>query len=97
MRSSPTMSARTAGIIGSKRKAIPTGGTTISSPSRVSYVCLRNDGDTDILINFNNDSGTNYWTLKPGKELQRIEITTSTVLKAKAVTDASTLEAILWG
>lgn len=83
------------GIIKAKRGSILTTGTSITLPSFIRYIRLRNTHSSSvILINFNDDSTTDYWTIKPN-EIIELELHPNTTINVKATPSIATFEAIL--
>jgi len=95
-----SVSERSVGKIGAKRASVPQSPSSVSLTVPVginAFVC-RNDGANDIKVNFDTDTGSNFWTLKPGESIPTaIIIKDSVTINATAVGGTSTIEAIFWG
>jgi len=87
------------GNIRVERKTATTSKQTVPMPAEFRFALLRNDGGTNkILINFDSDGATDFWTLEPGASLPTaIEVKEGTVLNYQSNTGTSPLEILIWG
>ena len=77
------------------RTAVTTAMQSITMPSGIKAGVLKNVGTTDIRIRINN-TGANYWTIKPEEQTPKILLDGATV-EMQAVTSDSILECIFEG
>lgn len=80
------------------RISVPDVANSFQLPDDARFVIFRNAGTNDLTINFEDDSATDFWTLKPGEETPApLLVKGGTTVNTDGIGGNSLLEVILWG
>lgn len=85
------------GAIYSKRYAVSSSGITIPVPASSREMVVKNVGNQELQISFNNDLPTDFYPLLKDERTPTLQIIENTEIKAKAKNGSTEAVLLLWG
>jgi hypothetical protein len=85
------------GVVGAIKYTVTASWSSIPVPPNSKYFVLKNIGNVELRLNFNDDTDTNYYTLARDERTPSIQIVETTSINVKTIGGPTEATILFWG